>query len=269
MQNHDHGIAESSASNQEEPVWIMEDPFAQSPRARFSIGRVMVVIAVMAGLLALPVQLSLVVIALAIPCAAIGIARRLLYRRHLRLAAYAFWGVAIPINFLTALSCFAPKYYLLIPVFLGLITIGVPSIAALGTAWALSFARQRFVSPRIRDGAGMAVFFLTVLPIVTLWTFWPLHLAFMAARPTMERLADQVAAGKPVLFPRRAGVFVVSAAAVDPISGDVGLMIEPNPNHPSGFVRARPGSAPNPNTPIGGSNLSVGLGGGWSYREDD
>ncbi len=206
----------------------------------------MVAIGVVAGLLALPLQLSLVVIALAVPCAAVGIARRLLYRRQLRLAAYAFWGVAIPINFVTALSCIAPKYLLLIPIFLGLITIGVPTIAALGTAWALLFSRQRSVSPRTRDGAGMAVFFLTVLPIATLWTFWPLHLAFMAALPTMERLADQVASGKTVLFPRRAGVFVLSAAAVDPVSGDVGLMIDPNPSGPTGFVRARPQLSPKP-----------------------
>jgi hypothetical protein len=269
MQNDIHVIAEAPASNQEAPVWIMEDPFARAPRARFTIARIMIAIAVVAGLLALPLQLSLIIIALAIPCGAVGIARRLVYRRQLRLAAFGFWGVAIPLNFLTVLSCIAPNSYLLIPIFLGLVALGIPTIAAIGTAWALLFARQKSVSPRTRDGAGMAVFFLAVLPIVTLWSFWPLHLAFMASRPTMDRLADEVAAGKPVFFPRRAGVFVVFDGNVNPVTGDVGLMIDSNPNRPSGFVRTSPVSASGPGSPIVGSNLNVELGGGWSYREDD
>ena len=182
------------------------------------------------------------------------------------LAAYGFWGMAIPINFLTALSCITPNSNMLLPIFLGLLVVGIPWIAALGTAWAVLFARQRSVSPRMRDGAGMAVFFLAVLPIVTLWTLWPLHLAFLTARPTMERLADQIAAGNPVVFPRQAGVFVVSAAVVDPFAGNVGLMIDPNPNGPTKFVRSGPNSVRNPNSPIRGSNLNVDLGGGWSYR---
>ena len=185
--------------------------------------------------------------------------RRLVYRRHLRLAAYAFWGVAIPINFLTAFSCIAPSSYLLAPIFLGLIGSGIPTIAALGTGWALLFARQRSVSRRTRDGAGMAVFFFSILPIVTLWTLWPLHLAFMAARPAMDLLADQVTAGKTVVFPRRAGVFAVSAATISPLSSEVILMIEPNLAGPT-LVRARPNSAPRPGKPVGGFEAKCGSG---------
>jgi hypothetical protein len=50
---------------------------------------------------------------------------------------------------------------------------------------------------------------MAALPILTLWTFWPLRVAFLAAEPSMERLVKQLAAGKPIGFPRRVGVFRV------------------------------------------------------------
>jgi hypothetical protein len=193
MRNDDHVIAESSASNQEEPVWVLEDPFAKSPRARFTIGRIMIAIAVMAGLLSLPAPFSLTVVAFSMPCAAVGIAQRLVHRRHLRLAAYCFWGVAISINLLTALLCIVPSSSLHFAIFLGLIAVGIPTILALGVAWALLYSRQKWLSPRSRDAAGFAVFLLAVLPIATLSTCWPLNLlALLAARPTMEPAVDQV-----------------------------------------------------------------------------
>lgn len=259
-------MTRSSTSNQETPILIIDDPFPQSPRPRFTIGRVMVAIAVVAALLSLPVQLSVIIIAFSIPCVAVGVAPLLVDRRRLRLAAYAFWGMAIPINCLTALSCITPNSNLLLPIFLGLLVVGIPWIAALGTAWAILFARQRSVSPRTRDGAGMAVFFLAILPIVTLWTFWPLHLAFLIVRPTMEHLADQIAAGNTVAAPRRVGVFVVSAAFADPFAGSVVLLTDPSPNWGARFVRSGPNSAPGQLSPFGKSKLNVQLGGGWSYQ---
>jgi hypothetical protein len=254
---------------QESPILIIEDPYTRSRRPRYTIGGFMILIAVVAGLCALPTGLALLLIPLSIPCLAVAIARRMFLRRRLRLAAYSFWGLAIAINTLTAFSCITPNSHLLRPIFLGLIFIGLPTIVALGTAWAVMFARQSSVTRQTSDAAGMAIFVLTILPIVTLWSLWPLHLAFLISRPAMTRLADQVAAGMAVEFPQRIGLFSVVSAAVSPVSSDVGLMLKPSPRGLTGFVRARPGSAPKSNGLIAGSNLNVGLGDGWSYREDD
>ena len=38
--------------------------------------------------------------------------------------------MAIPINFLTALSCITPNSNMLLPIFLGLLVVGIPWIAA-------------------------------------------------------------------------------------------------------------------------------------------
>ncbi len=95
----------------------------------------MIAIAVMAGLLSLPATFSLTVVAFSMPCAAVGIAQWFVHRRHLRLAAYCFWGVAISINLLTALSCIVPSSSLHFAIFLGLIAVGIPTILALGVAW--------------------------------------------------------------------------------------------------------------------------------------
>ena len=92
MQDDLHFIAEAPAFESRNAGMDHGRPVRAIAPARFTIGRIMVVIAVVAGLLALPLQFSLIVIALAIPCAAVGIARRLAYRRQLRLAAYAFWA---------------------------------------------------------------------------------------------------------------------------------------------------------------------------------
>jgi hypothetical protein len=253
----------------EEPVLIIEDPFARSPRARYTIGRLMIVIAVVAFIFALPTGLALATIPLFIPVGAVGISRWLFRGRRLRLAAYVFWGLAIPINLATAYSCITPNPYVLRPIFLALLVVGLPTITALGTVWGVLFARQQSVSPRTRDGAGLAVVFMVISPIVTLWSFWPLHLAFMAARPAMASLADQVAAGETVEFLCRVGLFTVTAVTVDPVSGDARLMLDPDPNSSARFVRTRRGSALSASRPIAGSDLDADLGGGWSYRSDD
>jgi hypothetical protein len=152
--------------------------------------------------------------------------------------------------------------------FVGLV-IAVPTITALGIAWAVLSYRDHSLPERHRQAIGISVFVLTVLPVLTLWTFWPLHMAFVSARPALDRLADQVAVGKAVGFPQQAGLFRILGSAVDPASGNVALLTDDNPNGPNGLVRVRFGNGSNAKGPIVGSNLDVNLGGGWSYRDDD
>ncbi len=96
-------------------------------------------------------------------------------------------------------------------------------------------------------------------------TLWPLYIAFLASRPGLERLADQVAAGKTVVVPQRAGFFLVVRTGVEPISAYPGLMTDTRWRY-TGFVRVFPGATPNTRGPIVGVNFDVYLGDGWWYR---
>ncbi len=106
---------------------------------------------------------------------------------------------------------------------------------------------------------------VVLLPILTLSTLWPLRVAFLAARSSMDRLADQVAAGKPVGYPRRVGPFRIEAPAIAPVSGYVGLKVAPK-GIDTGFVRIHDGVRPTTHGPFVGVNFDIYLGGGWWYR---
>ncbi|MGO9464247.1 MAG: hypothetical protein ACLQVF_08840 [Isosphaeraceae bacterium] len=81
----------------------------------------------------------------------------------------------------------------------------------------------------------------------------------------MARVPDQVAAGKTVVWPQRAGLFLVVRSGVDPVSGYPGLMTDTR--WPStGFVRVLPSARRNTHGPIVGVTFDVYLGGGWWYR---
>jgi hypothetical protein len=228
----------------------------------------MIAIGAVAGLLAVPAGWGVIVIALSIPCLPVFAAHWLVHRGRTRLAAWAFWLPAISVNLVYILACVQPRYSIWIPLSLGWPIIVLPTIGALGMAWAVVSYNDNSVPKRHRAAIGLSVFFLAVLPALTLWTFWPLEMAFLAARPALDRLADQVAAGNTVGLPQRAGLFHVVDSVVDPISGNVALLIDPNPRNPNRFVRLWSGSGANPIGPIFGSSLNVSLGGGWCYHDE-
>lgn len=239
------------------------------PRVRFTIRTLMVAVLAVAGLLALPNGLGLIMLVSCLPCFAMIGGQWLVFRGHRHLAALGFWSLATLTNVLYAASCLAPDIYLLAPLFFGWLIIGATTVGALGAAWA-RLAIQEGALPRRRPRTvWMSVIALCLLPLVTLWTFWPLRLAFLTFRPALDRLADQVAAGQAASFPRWVGPFRVARSAVDPVSGNVGLMIDPNPNGPTGLVRVRPGDPPDRSGPFRWDDLLVALGWGWEYREED
>jgi hypothetical protein len=241
------------------------------PRWRFTIGSLMIGIAAIAGVLALP-GVAGVLAGMLFIVSLILIGARWLVEggtRNRPLAAGTFWAVALCINLVAVVCCLSPDNLILGTVFLGMLFIGVPAIVAVGIAWVQLMDRQGAIRPRSPEAGGILVFILALLPIFTLGTLWPLHLAFFAARPAFDHLANQIAAGKTVVFPQYAGWLRLNGAAVDPVSGAVGLLTEPDTRHPAGFVRVRPGSAASPNTPVHGSDLCVELGGKWSFRQDD
>jgi hypothetical protein len=124
-------------------------------------------------------------------------------------------------------------------------------------------------SKRIARPAVLLVMFLAVLPVVTLVTYWPFHVAFLIARPRLESLANRVDAGSAVFAPIWVGLFQFVGSDVDPVTGIVGLIISPARHGRTRLVRARPGNSPDALGPIEGSDLDVPLGNGWRYRQQE
>ncbi len=182
----------------------------------------MIVVLVVAVLLALPRGLGLIVLACSLPCLAIVGAQWLVLRGHRHIAAFGFWSLAALTNVLYAAFCVAPDLYVLPLLFIGWLIILAPTVGALGVSWARLATQQSAAPRRSPPTAWASVITMCVLPLVTLWTSWPLHLAFLTFRPTLDRFADQVAAGQATSFPRWVGPFLVARAAVDPSSGTSG-----------------------------------------------
>jgi hypothetical protein len=237
-------------------------------RPRFTILSLMFAIAVVGFLLSLGVW-GLAAIVLPIPLVVPFVGNWLAAHGRRRAAAFWFWGLAVLFNLVYAALCICPDIYLILGLEGIWFVVVAPPLLSFGVAWAFLATRRTAVPRRSPLAAWLSVAVLTVLPVLAPVSLWPFHLAFWAARPTLEVLADQVAAGQSVRFPRWAGLFRLAEARVDSASGNVGLLIEPNPNHPAGLVRLCPGNPPNYAGPIGGSDLSLHLGGAWWYREDD
>ena len=92
------------------------------------------------------------------------------------------------------------------------------------------------------------------------------------AVPAMERLADRVGAGQPVTSPEWVGLFRVVGSAVDPSTGNVGLIIDPDPSGRSGFVRVSVGPgipAGRSNGPFHNLNFDLQLRDRWWYECED
>jgi hypothetical protein len=237
---------------------------------RFTIRGLMIAVAVAAGLLAVPGEWQMIAAVLSIPCLVVFLAWRLFRGGHRRLAAVAFWGLALPFNAVFAALCASPGLHSAGLFWIWLLVI-LPALAAFGATWAVLETRRGGIPPRSPRWAWMWVIALAVMPGVTSGTIWPFRLRFLVARSGLDRLADQVEAGHAVAFPQDTGPFRLAACRVDPRTGGVALLVDPNPGGPGGFVRHK-GSVAGPyncHSPIRGDWWHVGLGGGWCYHEED
>jgi hypothetical protein len=248
----------------------METATMRHPRLQFRIGHLMIAVAAVAVVMVLPPfprPLVILIVCLSIPCLAAIAARWLLTRGRRRLAARSFWAVATAVNLVVAALCIAPDinsiaFALLGPVLWG---VALPSMIAIGVAWVLLLSRDPAVPERSREVANYLIFVAAALPFLTLWTLWPLRLAFLVVRPSLDRLANQVAVGSPLGYPTRVGPFRIVAPAVSPVRGYIGLKVDEKGIH-TGFVRIHRGSTPTTHGPFVGVNFDVHLGGGWWYR---
>ena len=239
-------------------------------RAQFTIRSLMIAVVIVAGLLARPDELRGVAAVLSLPCLGLFTAWRLLLGGHRRLAATCFWSLAIPVNVLYLALCAVPGMLSVALFFIWLFVI-MPMLVGFGAVWSVLVARRGRVTHHSRQSAWMWVIALAVMPGVTAWTVWPFRLRFLTARSALERVADQIAAGQAVSFPQTAGTFRLAASRFDSETGGVALLIDPNPNGPSGFVRHNGALAGlyGCHRPIRGDWWHVGLGGGWCYHEED
>jgi hypothetical protein len=208
-----------------------------------------------------------------IPTAAIIGALWLVSHNHRQLAAYSFGTVAIIANLTYAAACIAPQFPLYLLLCWGWPFIVGPTLASLGSAWAGLATRPKAQPRRDRRAAWSTVIVLTLMPIVTALTCWPFQLAFQISKPSLRALADQVAANQPVTFPQQAGLFRIVTSRIDADSGNIALVIDPNPNGPTAFVRVNPNARPNgpyhSYRPIRGDAFELILGGGWYYNQED
>ena len=237
-------------------------------RARFTILRLMIAVAVVAILLAAAEGLRGVVLVLALTSLVLFGVGWVLRLDQREIGSMGFWVLAVFANVLYAVACTTPNSTYFGVLILGWLVIVMPAIFGQGMSWANRSIREKFVPKRTGHPAVFSVMFLAVLPIVTLLTCWPLHMAFLIARPRLEILANRVDAGSAVL-PIRVGVFQIVGSDVDSLTGNVGLIINPARHGRTGLVRIRPGSPPDTRGPIAGSDLDVVLGGGWRYRQGD
>ncbi len=240
------------------------------PHVQFTIRGLLIAIGVIAGLLALPDPWRVFAFALSLPCLALLYARWLYAQGLLGNAGFCFWIPAIFINVLYTILSIIPGLHLLL-LCVAWFALVLPTLAGFGIAWARLAIRSDGDSRYSPSRAWLSVLALTLMPLVTAGTAWPFQLRFLMARPALERLAVRVAAGQAITAPQWAGPYLIAGSAVDPASGNVGLMIDTDPSGPSGFVRNRgPRSGPySCFRPFRGDWYHVSLIGGWCYHEED
>ncbi len=104
----------------------------------------------------------------------------------------------------------------------------------------LGFARSR----RERLWPVLAGAIACLAFIASIMTYhWPLRAAWLLSRSSLDRLADDVRAGRPLPWRTRVGLFTVVEAEVDR-HGIVCLWVDPDPSGKLGFVQCRPGQVP-------------------------
>jgi hypothetical protein len=246
----------------------MYGPDERPHRTRFTILRLMMAVAVVAILLAVADGLRGIVLVLAVTFLALFGVRWVLLQDQRTIASLGFWVFAVFANVLYAAACITPNSTYFGILFVGWLFIVMPAIIGHGMSWANGSTHGKSVPKRSGHQAVLLVMLLAVLPVLTLLTNWPLRLAFVITRPGLESLANRVDAGSAV-GPVRIGLFQFVGSDVDPITGNVGLIINPVRHRRTGLVRVRPGTPPDPRGPIEGSDLDVPLGGGWRYRQQD
>lgn len=185
-------------------------------------------------------------------------------RGYKRLPPKVFLVVGTFINVLCFVASITCSPLLFIFVALLPCLIGTAITLGFGAAWCTGAAGERSLPGRGRSLRCAIVAAVSIAPITMLFTLWPFRLAFLVSRPSLERLADRVAAGAPVSTPVWAGPFRIVGSAVDPTTGGVGLITDPDPSGRKGFQRSGPSGGPFYNL-----FFDLQLTEKWKYADED
>jgi hypothetical protein len=189
-----------------------------------------------------------------------------------RLSALSFWLVGVLSNIFCAALCIHRLNMVGAALMLLGCVVSFPIVFGAGAAWATAVTRRSARPKYAPILAWLIVLVLAVLPLTMLLTRWPFHLAFRASRRALDRLADRVAAGHVIASAEWAGLYRVIESDLDPPSGNVGLIIDPDLSGRSGFLRL--GTAPSKATarwtaPFYNTSGDLNLGDRWWYANED
>jgi hypothetical protein len=239
------------------------------PHVRFTIRSLMVTVALVAGLLALSLSPTGLVVAFGVEYLALIAVLWRLFRGFRRLSALCFGVVAALGN----TSCAVLSIYCLNRDGIVVVSLGwffaFPLMIGIGVAWASLATRREALPRRSPLLAWPLVLLLTVLPLTMVFTQWPFRLAFLASKSALNRLAHRVAIGQTPPRPLRAGLFLVVGSTIDPSTGNVGLIVDPYPAGRSGFVRVKLGSKGRRNGPFHNLNYDLQVSDEWWYECED
>jgi hypothetical protein len=241
-------------------------------RARLKLLHLMIAVGAFASFLVLLKALGGFVIICILWALILTVIFWVLLRGQRRRASCGFGIASLGLNCsLAAFSIYALNMWGTVCMFLGSFC-GVPGILGFGMAWAVAATHRGTVRRRSPLVAWPLVIVLASLPLTMLLTHWPLYLAFLASKPPLDRLADQIAAGYVPRGPLRCGLFLVVGCAVDPKTGNVGLITNSDPSGRSGFVRVNLATTTQPR-PLSGPfynlNYDLQMSEKWWYQNED
>ncbi len=191
--------------------------------------------------------------------------------RHQRgWAEWCFWSSAITVNVVVAALCAFFWNMGAMAVIFGLSYFGIPMILGFGAARAGLVSHCKATSNRWEFFPWAIVLVMGFASPTMILTNWPLRLAFLVSRPAFDRLADRVASGMVLRQPEWAGLYLVVGSAVDPATGNVGLVINPDPSGRSGFLRLGKDVTPEHRQgPFYNFNTDLRMNTRWWYQDED
>ncbi|WP_435007699.1 hypothetical protein P12x_004964 [Tundrisphaera lichenicola] len=240
------------------------------PRIRFTMRGLMIAVGIVAFCLFLYRTLSPALI----PIGVVGIFIAGFWhhcgRFHPKCAIWGFWSSAVATNLFVAATdiyalCLGGYLLMFLAAYCGItFTLG------LGSAWAVGLVAKY---PKSRRPAFLGlgvVLALSIAPTTMVMDSWPLKLACLVSRPSMNRLADRVSRGEAIAWPVDAGLFTFVGSDINRETGSVGLITYPDPAGRSGFVRHLPETPADKRLgPFWNLNFNVSMGGGWWYQDED
>ena len=206
------------------------------PRPRWTIGQLMIAVAVVAGCLAVGQAFGAFAGSVLVMFLGCGFLASLLPRHYPRVT----FASVIVITTLFSISIAENEIYTLgadwftwSHLFLFLAS---PTLLGLAVGWSLWQLGQPQTSQSILSQ--LLISLMIILPWSMIWTHWPLFTAFGLSESALNRLVDQVGAEEPIKYPVKAGVYWIAESSKVNVNGVDGIRFRiGNTGFRTGFVR--------------------------------